>query len=141
MNPARSGESGNYTEGTGGIGGWEKSEMRKYLESNIKPLIPENVRNKIKKVKKTQTAYNTSGGSFEQTTEDDVWIPDYNEVYGSSAKYKTLFPDNASRVKKKVDASSAYYWWLRRAINTFLASAYNLKSKNPAPLWGRILFF
>jgi len=106
----------DYQEGTGSIGGWEKTEMRTYLKETIKPLIPETVRNNIKTVNKTQAAYDSDGKSFTQTSQDDVWIPDYNEVF--SGKYKTLFPDNASRVKHKVGATSAISWWLRYASST-----------------------
>lgn len=101
-------------EGTGSIGGWEKSEMRTYLKETVMPLIPEVVRNAIKEVTKTQYAYNTSETGFNQTTTDDIWIPDYYEVY-SNPKYGELFTDNASRIKKKAGATSASGWWLRRA--------------------------
>lgn len=118
MNPAREGDSGNYTEGTGSIGGWEKCEMRTYMKGTIKPLIPETVRNAIKNVTKEQPAYNSAGSSFTQTTTDDVWLPAYNEMFGSSRPYKSLFPDNASRVKCKAGTTSASWWWLRSAYST-----------------------
>lgn len=107
----------SYDEGTGSIGGWEKSEMRSYLKETVKPLIPDVVRNAIVEVTKSQTAYNTSGSSYSQTTTDDVWIPDYYEVFSSPYLYKGLFPDAASRVKYRVGATSASWWWLRRASN------------------------
>ena len=103
------------TEGTGSIGGWEKTEMRAYMKETILPLIPENVRSKIKTVTKTHPAYDSDYKSFTQTTQDDIWIPSYAEMFGNNAAYKTLFPDNASRVKKKGGASSASWWWLRGA--------------------------
>lgn len=103
------------TEGTGTIGGWEKTEMRAYMKETILPLIPENVRSKIKTVTKTHPAYDSDYKSFTQTTQDDIWIPSYAEMFGNNAAYKTLFPDNASRVKKKGGASSASWWWLRGA--------------------------
>lgn len=31
---------GTYKESTGGVGGWEKSELRSYLKNTVKPLIP-----------------------------------------------------------------------------------------------------
>lgn len=103
------------TEGTGSVGGWEKTEMRAYMNGTIKPLIPENIRSRIKEVKKTHTAYDTDEKSFKQTTIDDVWMPDYDEMFSSSRKYKALFPDNASRKKYKPGATSASWWWLRSA--------------------------
>ncbi len=104
------------TEGTGSIGGWEKTEMRAYLKDTVKPLIPELVRNAIKEVTKTQPAYNTNQTSFTQTTMDDVWIPSYAECFGTTSMYKGLFENmNANRIKKKVGATSASWWWLRSA--------------------------
>lgn len=117
MNPGRSGSSGAYNEGTGAIGGWEKSEMRTYLKETIKPLIPSAVRSAILEVTKTHTACDTAGSPFTQTTQDDVWLPAWDEISGSSAMYGTLFPDNASRIKYKVGASSASGWWTRQAYS------------------------
>lgn len=108
-------KSDGYKEGTGSIGGWEQTEMRAYLKDTIKPLIPETVRAAIKEVSKAHPAYNTAGSQFTQTTADDVWLPSYNEMFSSSRPYKALFPDNASRVKYKVGATSASWWWLRSA--------------------------
>lgn len=107
---------GSYIEGTGAIGGWEKSHLRAYLIETVKPLIPELVRAAIKTVIKTQTAYNTSGYSFKQTTQDDVWVPSEDEV-SSFGRYGLLFPDNASRVKSVIGASSASSWWVRNISN------------------------
>lgn len=105
-----------YTEGTGTIGGWEKSELRAYYNDTLLPLIPEEVRNRIVSVTKTQTAYNTAGSSFTQTTEETVWPPSSPEVSGSSSLYYALFKNtSANRIKYKVGASSASTWWLRSA--------------------------
>lgn len=102
-------------EGTGSIGGWEKSEMRSYLNETVKSLIPETVLSAIKTVTKAHPAYNTSESSFTQTTKDDVWIPSYTEMFSTTGLYHEKFPDNASRIKSKVGASSASVWWLRSA--------------------------
>lgn len=119
MNPERvQNDGGTYQEGTGTIGGWEKSEMRSYLIDTIKPLIPSTVSSAIKSVTKTQSAYSTSGSFFTQTTMDDVWIPSNNEMFGSSSLYYPLFQNtNANRIKKKLDLTSASEWWLRSAID------------------------
>lgn len=115
----RNSSASSYNEGTGSIGGWESSEMRTYLKETIKPLIPETVRNAIKEVTKTQTAYNTSGSSFTQTSTEDVWLADYSEIFFSTGKYHSMFPDSASRIKKKGGSTSANYWWLRSASYTY----------------------
>ena len=119
MNPSLASNSdGTYQEGTGSIGGWEKSEMRAYLIDTIKPLISDTVRNAIKSVTKTQPAYSTSGSSSTQTTTDDVWIPSYNEMFGSSSLYYPLFRNtNTNRIKKKLDSTYASVWWFRSAYN------------------------
>lgn len=114
MNPSRvTNDDGTYQEGTASIGGWEMSEMRAYLKNTIKPMIPETVRNSIKEVAKTHDAYNTAGTKFTQTTNDDVWLPDNNEVFDSSSPYNAMFPDKDSRKKSKVGTTSTSFWWLR----------------------------
>ena len=117
MNPARTPSSAPYDEGTGTIGGWEKSEMRSYLKNTIKPLIPSAVRNAIVEVTKTQISYTVSGSSETQTTTDDVWIPSRSEIQTSEAIYPVLFPDSASRKKSKV-GGSATQWWTRQAYSS-----------------------
>lgn len=101
MNPSLSGSSGNYVEGTGAIGGWEKSEMRKYFQETVLPLIPENVRSHIVPVTKAHPAYNVTGNSFTQTTMDSIWIPSDSETV-STGKYGMLFTNIDDRRKKKL---------------------------------------
>lgn len=118
MNPSVVSNDGVYEAGTGSIDGWNGSEMRAYLISTVYTLIPEPVKSAIVTVTKTQPAYNTSGKSFTQTTEDDVWIPSYDEILGSSSTYYGLFQDtNANRIKKKTGSTSASSWWLRSAYS------------------------
>ena len=120
MNPKRTPSSAPYDEGTGAIGGWEKSEMRTYLKNTVKPLIPQAVRSGIKEVTKYSQIYNSAGSSVNNvSTTDDVWIPSRREVFGdaetSGPVYTDLFADANSRKKSKVGATSASYWWLRSA--------------------------
>ena len=107
--------SSNTTEG-----GWPASKMRSELSTVIKPLIPANVANGIKTVKKYSWDANTS---TELVSNDDLWIPSRREVgtaisgiETSGPDYTTIFKDNASRIKKK--GSAAYSWWLRSAISS-----------------------
>ena len=124
MNPSRAADpedSSKYQEGTGTIGGWEHTEMRTYLKDTIKPLIPSAVRSAIKEVTKYSRIYNTSSVAENNVTStDDVWIPSAYEVgftgYETTGqKYSDAFNANADRVKSKVGASSASWWWLRSA--------------------------
>lgn len=111
MNPVKSGT----TEGTGAIGGWEKSEMRTYLKNTIKPLIPTEVRNAIVEVNKI--SYDYSPHNADYTTVDDVWIPSKREVSGTGentgANYSgNKYIDNESRMKKQYNVTYPV-WWLR----------------------------
>lgn len=118
MNESISGSSTTgYVEGTGAIGGWEKSEMRSYMKETLKPLIPEAVRSRIVTVTKTQPAYDTTGVSVTQTTQDDVWVPSYEELYSSSGLYYSVFPDDVSRIKRISGDTLVTSWWLRSAYS------------------------
>ena len=118
VNPALSGSSGAYVEGTGAIGGWEKCEMRTYLQNTIKPLIPADVASMIRFVTKTQSACDTSGNTFAQQTVDDVWIPGFGEVNtAEDGIYESLFPNSSSRIKSPVGGTNVCSWFLRDAYD------------------------
>lgn len=125
MNPARTPSSAPYDEGTGAIGGWEKSEMRSYLKTTIKPLIPEYVRNSIMEVTKYTYIYNADGTVVDNSaTTDDVWIPSYREIFGGTVRepngeyYNGVFNSSGAIKKMKVNGTSATNWWLRSADST-----------------------
>lgn len=99
---------GTYQEGTGAIGGWEKCEMRSYLKESIFPLIPSSIRTQIKVITNEQAAKDISGSSFEQITQDDLWIPESMQL----RKYD-IFPVMSSYIKLKADKSNAAQWWAR----------------------------
>ena len=128
MNPARAADpedSSKYQEGTGTIGGWEKTEMRSWLKETVKPLIPANVLAAIKPVTKYSRIYNTSSSAVNNVTStEDVWIPSAREVgftgYETEGPtYTGLFTANADRIKSKTGASSASWWWLRSAYANY----------------------
>ena len=121
MNPSISGS----TEGTGAIGGWEKSEMRSYLKETVLPLIPDVVRNRIVEVKKYSRSYNTSGTLVDNVeTSDDVWIPSYGEIFSNTdfeaqgPIYNTVFNSDDMRVKIKAGGSKTGSWWMRTVFDT-----------------------
>ena len=126
MNPGREGSSGAYTEGTGTIGGWDKSEMKQYILDTVVPNLPAEIRNAVKAVTKYTRIYNTAGTAVNDVaTEETFWLASRREVFGaiSGAEtqgpiYSEAFPDNASCVKSKVGASSASWWWLRSAYSS-----------------------
>lgn len=130
MNPELvTNDDGTYQEGTGSIGGWEKCEMRTYLQNTIKPLIPENVRNNIVSIKKTQTAYDTACTSFTQTTEEDVWIPSSEECINSGI-YTGLYAGYTERIKNKVGSTSSHEWYLREVGTSKYLFKYIIKGGN-----------
>lgn len=117
MNPALEGDATNgYTEGTGTIGGWEKCELRSYLEESILPLISPVIFSRIATVTKTQDAHTTANKSVTQTTQDDLWVPSVDELYDSSGLYYSAFPNNDSRIKRESSSASAANWWLRSVM-------------------------
>ena len=102
----------NYVEGTGGIGGWEKSELRAYLQDTVKVLIPVKVASMIQSVTKTQKAYDTGGASITQTTTEDVWIPGRTEIVPPCI-YSELLGTVSGRIKNINGKTAAGAWWLR----------------------------
>lgn len=118
MNPARSGSSGAYREGSGCIGGWAECLLRSWLSDSILPLIPEPVRSHMVSVTKSQMSCNSAAKLHGQTCSDLLWIPSKEECYDSDGAYRGLFPDAASRIKMKAGASDALVWWNRTAVNS-----------------------
>ena len=112
-----------YKPGTGSVGGWENSEMRSWLKSDIKPLIPAVVSDSVKSVKKYSTSYDTSYKWIENMeTIEDIWIPSCREIglsyYETKGPvYSALFTSLNDRIKQKKDAESPSRWWLRSAGN------------------------
>jgi hypothetical protein len=121
-----------YEDGTGSYGGWEKSELRSYLKTTIKPLIPSAVRSRIQEVKKYSRIQEwKSDGSGEiirnYQTAEDVWIPSYREIYGGTTarretlgvEYKLYIDNITNRVKHDAAGSgdSPRYWWVRSVDN------------------------
>ena len=79
-------------EEKGTEGGWEACELRSYLNESVLPAIPVAVRSRLISVKKTQRI---CGGSS-QTSNDSIWIPDYDEVFDKQSLYYDLFLDSDS---------------------------------------------
>ena len=118
MNPSKVDDQ----EGTGTLGGYDKTEMKSYLTETILPLFPADVRNNIVPVTKHQKAYDASGTAFQQSTTETLWIPGHKEIFNSTSydadgsSYSDVFKDQTSRIKKRNGSASS--WWLRSAYNT-----------------------
>ncbi|MGX8705410.1 MAG: DUF6273 domain-containing protein, partial [bacterium] len=129
-NPRREGDK----VGTGTIGGWEKCELRRWMNETILPSIPGNVRGRLVPVKKIQESYDSKRSSIEQTTEDRIWIPSYDEVFGDRWLDYRLFRDQNDR-RIKTRNGSAAWWWLRSASTNFSAYAvYNSGNSYSSPV-------
>ena len=122
-------------DGTGGLGGWSASELRKYLNSTLLPAMPECLRRRIVSVIKRQN--NPVAGKgwsniLADSTDDQLWIPSLEEVFGDEALYRELFPEI---VYCQQHLSGC--WWLRTAANSaefyFIYSDYS--GGKPSYVW------
>lgn len=110
-------------------GGWPATEMRTYLLSTIKALIPSNVASRINKVNKTYYNYTTNSTL---TNVDSLWIPSAREMFGgtsyedSGVDYTTLFKNSQSRIKTL--NGTANYYWLRSAYFLNESSFHTVRS-------------
>lgn len=116
-----------YEVGTGGVGGWEASELRSYLKETLLPAIQADVRARILTVKKYQSAVTgeLNAPVYQQETFEDLWIPSYREVSiakGDSYEtiyetdgpvYDELFKDVHDPNKKRAMDDSTSSWDLR----------------------------
>lgn len=93
-------------------GGWNASFMRTSTMPACKFRLPEYVTKHIVAAKKYSYDKTTSS---EQTTVDEVWIPNYKELGFTSgqesggASYSEVFNDNSARIKK-LNGTNTYYW-------------------------------
>lgn len=124
FNPQRAGSSGNYTEGTGGVGGWKKSELRTYYQNTLLPLVPSAIRDRIVEVKKYSQSYDGAGvKTTDEETEDKVWAPSYREIanrsgYETKGPQYAYFNSDTRRKKAKAGSDTTVYWRLRTVGGT-----------------------
>ena len=113
----------NKKIGTGGLGGWKESEMRKYLDTEIKPLIPLIVKSQIKPVRKYSFSLAVVLKFIIEEiteTEDEIWIPSAKEVFGEGriSYYEKQAVYYSSLFSSDKDTKRAFLWWLRSASNS-----------------------
>ena len=114
-------ENDEWIEGTGTIGGWEKMEMRSYLDTTVKEKIPSAVRNKLRTIKKHSKVMSFSNGDrklIDQDTIDQVWIPGNNEIYGTFYKKIVYGPGKDSMKKLYAGTTREAQWVLRDTDST-----------------------
>jgi hypothetical protein len=105
-----------YETGSGVVGGWEFSEIRKHLYDNILPSLPEELSDSLRCVAKTSLVSNECGDYYTTVSYDKLWIPSHREVYGikclacedAGCVYGSVY--NSDETRKK-----AFPWHLRSA--------------------------
>lgn len=123
MAPQLSGSSGNRTPGTGCIGGWEYSEMRSYLATTIKSLLPSAVASRLASCVKYSRIYNSAEEAVNNAeTVDELWIPSNREINGGGS-YETVGPvysyfQSASQRIKTTPSGESASWWTRSAFHS-----------------------
>lgn len=103
------------TSGTGCLGGYPASEMKTYLDTTIKALLPEVVRTNLTPVVKHSIGVTASGEVFtEMSSVETIWIPSTREIFGI---YESTGPvySSSTRIRRKSDLmnNDPIFWWLR----------------------------
>lgn len=95
----------SYTQGASGIGGWEYSAIRQYLENTILPKMPFSVL----KIKNTQYCLNKYNEVEQQETLDKIFILDYD----SEIKKILYYKKNKPIVYSDINQTERTSWWIR----------------------------
>ena len=127
MNPYTNGS----TNGDGNKGGWEYSEMRTYVNSDIYNALPTELKNAI--IDTTVVSGHGSKDSANFTTTDKLYLLSTEEVWGSNLSWDTANAEtrqldyyanlgvtdtsNYSGAIKKYNNSNSW-WWLRSAFSS-----------------------
>ena len=107
MNPAYSAG----TSGTGCLGGYPASEMKTYLDTTIKALLPEVVRTNLTPVVKHSIGFTASGEVFtEMSSVETIWIPSTREIFGI---YESTGPVYSPSTRIRYKGNDPIFWWLR----------------------------
>ncbi len=97
-------------------GGWEESEMRKYLNEEVIKLLPDELQEIIKPTKIVQV-----WDGKRRETEDKLFLLSKTQVFGKDKNYEAIEPDDSqidilgterSRVKER-EGYETTWWWER----------------------------
>lgn len=98
-------------------GGWEESDMRRYLNEEAIELLPDELRGIIKPTKIVQV-----WDGKRRETEDKLFLLSRTQVFGKHENYEAIepsdsqidiFEDTRERVKECEEVEDEYCWWLR----------------------------
>ena len=99
------------TSGTGCLGGYPASEMKTYLDTTIKALLPEVVRTNLTPVVKQSIGFTASGEVFtEMSSVETIWIPSTREIFGI---YESTGPVYSPSTRIRYNDNNPIFWWLR----------------------------
>lgn len=105
-------------------GGYDASNMKSWITSDVLPQLQSEIRNAIVPVTKISGTYENSAVVVNgQSTTESLWIPSEYEIFGTTTYENTgarysKFNSNASRIKYNL-SSSIGNWWLRSAYSTY----------------------
>lgn len=98
------------------IGGWNYSDLRKWLQKDFFNALPKDLQNVIKPVyKKSDLGYSTS--TIKETS-DTIWIPSLRELNCENSIQTTsnqgepyaMYTNNESRIKINMEGEKVSYW-------------------------------
>lgn len=98
-------------------GGWEESEIRRYLNEEVIELLPDELRKIIKPTKIVQV-----WNDKRRETEDKLFLLSRTQVFGKHENYEAIEPSDSQidifenpreRVKECEEVEDVYCWWLR----------------------------
>lgn len=113
-------------------GGWASSEMAKFLEKEILPLLPDDL---VELITPRKIIQKQGERIFEHTSK--LWLPSYTEVFGYDECYSQcdvgdvrfpLFANRRGRVRYTLDDKLTYQWLRSPYVNnttTFWNVYYN----------------
>ena len=85
--------------------------MKTYLDTTIKPLLPEVVRTNLTPVVKHSIGFTASGEVFtEMSSVETIWIPSTREISGI---YESTGPVYSLSTRIRYNGYDPISWWLR----------------------------
>ena len=139
------------TDGTGTLGGWDKSEIKEYLLNTIAPLIPSNIRQRIVPVKKYTNIVRASDETIvsDAETNETIYLLSSKELGNSSVgngpSYNIFFDSISSRQMRKAGSTANYSYWTRSTLTKdyvqIVSSSGNMAPDYPHNAYGVVFGF
>ena len=104
-------------------GGWEESDMRRYLNEEVIKLLPDELQEIIKPTKIVQI-----WDGKRRETEDKLFLLSRTQAFGKDKSYEAIEPNDSQidifenqreRVKKCEEVEDVYRWWLRSPNSSY----------------------